>query len=82
MLDVRLFQNLRFSAASGSVTVASFTLFGFIFMITIYFQFLHGLQPLSTGLRTLPVALEHGAARSAEYSSRSVSATRPWLAPA
>src|SRR5215475_10796366 len=30
MLDVRLFRNMRFSAASGAVTVAFFTLFGFI----------------------------------------------------
>lgn len=30
MLDVRLFANLRFSAASASVTVGFFTLFGFI----------------------------------------------------
>jgi len=28
MLDVRIFRNMRFSAASGSVTIASFTLFG------------------------------------------------------
>src|SRR5436305_5515368 len=32
MLDVRLFRNMRFSAASGAVTVAFFTLFGFIFL--------------------------------------------------
>jgi EmrB/QacA subfamily drug resistance transporter len=62
MLDVRLFANLRFSAASASVTVAFFTLFGFIFMVTMYFQFMHGYSPLSTGLRTLPVALSMGAA--------------------
>jgi MFS family permease len=29
MLDVRLFRNMRFSAASGAVTVSFFTLFGF-----------------------------------------------------
>src|SRR6516165_2920371 len=34
MLDVRLFRNMRFSAASGAVTVSFFTLFGFIFLIT------------------------------------------------
>jgi EmrB/QacA subfamily drug resistance transporter len=62
MLDVALFTNLRFSAASGSVTVAFFTLFGFIFMITMYFQFLHGYGPFSTGLRTLPVAFSMGGA--------------------
>jgi len=62
MLDVDLFRNLRFSAASGSVTVAFFALFGFVFMITQYFQFLKGYSPFSTGLRLLPVALSVGAA--------------------
>jgi EmrB/QacA subfamily drug resistance transporter len=62
MLDVTLFKNLRFSAASGSVAVAFFALFGFIFLITQYFQFAKGYSPLSTGVRTLPVALSVGAA--------------------
>jgi EmrB/QacA subfamily drug resistance transporter len=61
MLDVRLFLNLRFSAASGAVTVSFFTLFGFIFLITQYFQFVRGYGPLSTGVRLLPVALSVGA---------------------
>jgi Major Facilitator Superfamily len=62
MLDVGLFKNLRFSAASGAVTVAFFTLYGFIFLITQYFQFLHGYSPFSTGVRLLPVAFSMGAA--------------------
>ena len=61
MLDVRLFRNMRFSAASGSVTVAFFTLFGFIFLMTQYFQFVRGYGPLSTGVHLLPVALSVGA---------------------
>jgi EmrB/QacA subfamily drug resistance transporter len=61
MLDVGLFRNLRFSAASGAVTVSFFTLFGFIFLITQYFQFVRGYAPLSTGVRLLPVALSVGA---------------------
>jgi EmrB/QacA subfamily drug resistance transporter len=56
MLDIRLFRNLRFSAASGAVTISFFSLFGFIFLITLYFQFLKGYGPLSTGVRLLPVA--------------------------
>src|SRR6202042_3452591 len=60
MLDVRLFRNMRFSAASGAVTVSFFTLFGFIFLITQYFQFVRGYGPLSTGVRLLPVALSVG----------------------
>jgi EmrB/QacA subfamily drug resistance transporter len=56
MLDVRLFRNMRFSAASAAVTVSFFTLFGFIFLIAQYFQFVRGYSPLSTGIRLLPVA--------------------------
>jgi EmrB/QacA subfamily drug resistance transporter len=61
MLDVRLFRNMRFSAASGAVTVSFFTLFEFIFLITQYFQFVRGYGPLSAGVRLLPVALAVGA---------------------
>jgi EmrB/QacA subfamily drug resistance transporter len=56
MLDVRLFRNMRFTAASGSVTVAFFALFGFIFLMTQYFQFIRAYAPLSTGVHLLPVA--------------------------
>jgi EmrB/QacA subfamily drug resistance transporter len=57
LIDVGLFTNLRFSAASGAVTVAFFALFGFIFLITQFFQLLKGYGPLETGVRILPVAL-------------------------
>jgi EmrB/QacA subfamily drug resistance transporter len=57
MLDVSLFRDRRFSAASGSVTITFFALFGFIFLITQYFQFIRGYGTLSTGARILPVAL-------------------------
>jgi EmrB/QacA subfamily drug resistance transporter len=56
MLDVRLFRNLRFTAASGSITIAFFVLAGFTFLITQYFQFIKGYTPLGTGVRLLPVA--------------------------
>jgi hypothetical protein len=57
MLDLSLFRNLRFTAASGSVTVVFFALSGFSFLITQYFQFFKGYGPLSTGVRLLPVAI-------------------------
>ena len=60
MLDVKLFTKPAFSAASGSVTIAFFALFGFIFLITQYFQFVRGYGALSTGVRILPVALSLG----------------------
>jgi EmrB/QacA subfamily drug resistance transporter len=56
MLDVRLFRNPRFTAASGSITIGFFTLAGFTFLITQYFQFTKGYTPLGTGVRLLPVA--------------------------
>ncbi len=56
MLDVTLFRDPRFSAASGAVTITFFALFGFIFLITQYFQFVRGYGTLSTGARILPVA--------------------------
>jgi MFS family permease len=65
MLDITLFRNIRFSAASFSITVAFFGLFGFIFLITQYFQLVHGYSPLSAGVRTLPFALGVGAAAPA-----------------
>jgi EmrB/QacA subfamily drug resistance transporter len=60
MLDVTLFANLRFTAASGAVTFAFFALFGFIFLITQYFQFVRGYSPLQSGVRVIPVALAIG----------------------
>jgi predicted MFS family arabinose efflux permease len=57
MLDVRIFRDRRFSAASAAVTVSFFTLLGFIFLITQYFQFVRGYSALSAGVRLLPVAL-------------------------
>lgn len=57
MLDVTLFRTPAFSAASGAVTVAFFALFGFIFLVTQYFQFIRGYGTLSTGVRILPVAI-------------------------
>ncbi len=57
MIDLTLFRTPAFSAASASVTVAFFALFGFIFLVTQYFQFLRGYGSLSTGVRILPVAV-------------------------
>ena len=56
MLDVRFFENPRFSAASGSITVVFFAMFGSIFLLTQYFQFVLGYTPLETGIRMLPFA--------------------------
>ncbi len=56
MLDVTLFKNLRFTAASSAIAFAFFALFGFIFLVTQYFQVVRDYGALETGLRILPVA--------------------------
>ncbi len=61
LLEVGLFRDARFTAASLSVTAAFFALFGFIFLITQYLQLVQGYSPLEAGIRTLPFAIATGA---------------------
>jgi EmrB/QacA subfamily drug resistance transporter len=56
MLDVSFFRNRRFSAASATITLAFFALFGFVFLSTQYLQFVLGFTPFQAGVRTLPFA--------------------------
>jgi EmrB/QacA subfamily drug resistance transporter len=56
MLDVRVFANRRFSAASGSLTLAFFALMGAIFYLTQFLQGVLGYTPLEAGVRLLPIA--------------------------
>ena len=62
MIDMSLFRNPRFTAASASVAIAFFALLGFIFLMTQYFQVVRGYSPLTTGVRLLPVAASVGVA--------------------
>jgi EmrB/QacA subfamily drug resistance transporter len=57
MLDVTVFMNRRFSGGSLAVTAGFLTLFGFIFVITQYFQFIKAYSAFETGVRLLPVAV-------------------------
>jgi EmrB/QacA subfamily drug resistance transporter len=57
MLDVRLFANPRFSAASLSITLAFFSLMGALFFLTQYLQGVQGLSALETGIRFIPIAI-------------------------
>jgi EmrB/QacA subfamily drug resistance transporter len=57
MLDLRLFRNPRFSAASLAVTALYFALFGTIFFQTQHLQIVLGYDPLGAGLRSLPFAV-------------------------
>ena len=57
LLDVRVFAVPRFTGGALSIAVAFFCLFGFIFLITQYFQFVKGYSTLSAGVHTLPFAI-------------------------
>jgi EmrB/QacA subfamily drug resistance transporter len=57
MLDLRVFKNPRFSAASATITLTQFSLYASTFLLTQYFQFLLGYSPLKSGLMLTPVAL-------------------------
>lgn len=56
LLDVRLFEDPRFTAASSTVMVLFFALFGFLFLSTQYLQFVLGYSPSAAGVRVLPYA--------------------------
>jgi Na+/melibiose symporter-like transporter len=57
MLDIRIFANPRFSAASATITLTYFAMFGSTFLLTQYFQFVLGYSPLKAGLMTAPIAI-------------------------
>jgi EmrB/QacA subfamily drug resistance transporter len=56
MLRLSFFENPRFSAASGAITLVFFAMFGTIFLLTQYLQFVLGYAPLEAGFRVMPVA--------------------------
>jgi Na+/melibiose symporter-like transporter len=56
MLDIRFFQNRRFSAANAAITMVFFAMFGSMFLITQYLQIVLGFSALEAGLRMLPMA--------------------------
>jgi EmrB/QacA subfamily drug resistance transporter len=56
MLDVRLFRDRRFSAASGAIALSFFAMFGAIFFLTQYLQLVLGYSAFEAGVRVLPVA--------------------------
>ena len=60
LLDVRVFRDMRVTAATSAIFIAFFSLFGFTFLITQYFQFVRGYDPLESGLHTVPFAIGAG----------------------
>jgi Na+/melibiose symporter-like transporter len=57
MLDLHFFANPRFSAASATITLTFFALYGSTFLLTQYFQFVLLYSPLKAGMLTAPVAV-------------------------
>jgi len=57
MLDVSVFRNLRFSAASLAVGFVFFALMGVVYFLTTYLQSVMGYTALQAGVRMLPVAV-------------------------
>ena len=57
MLDVSLFRNPRFSAASGAVSLTFFGMFGSFFILTQLLQSVMGYTALQAGVRLLPMAV-------------------------
>jgi len=60
MVDLRIFANARFSAASFAVTMIFLALFGWLFLFTQQLQFVLGYNTLQAGVRALPFALTIG----------------------
>ena len=57
MLDPVYFKSRRFNLSALAMTVMFFGLFGWLFMLTQYFQFAQGHSPLDAGLRMMPSAV-------------------------
>ena len=56
VLDIRLFKNMRFTGASVAISLVMFALFGSIFFLTQFLQFVLGYGTLQAGLAIAPVA--------------------------
>jgi DHA2 family multidrug resistance protein-like MFS transporter len=72
MLDLKLFGNRAFASSSTVLALASFALFGMLFFIPQYLQFVLGASALGAGMRLLPLvaAMAVGAPLSGPLASR------------
>ncbi|MFI6431250.1 MFS transporter [Rhodococcus oryzae] len=57
ILDMRLFLIRRFSLPALAIAIAYFSMFGFLFLITQYFQGVREYTPLEFGIASLPFAV-------------------------
>jgi DHA2 family multidrug resistance protein-like MFS transporter len=55
MLDLRFFENRRFSAASAAITVTSMALYGVVFLFTQYLQLVLGYSAVEAGTAGIPL---------------------------
>jgi EmrB/QacA subfamily drug resistance transporter len=70
MLDLRYFRNPRFTAATSTISLIFFVMFGMFFVLTQYLQSVLGYSPLQAGVRVLPWAAAYMV--SATLSARAV----------
>jgi EmrB/QacA subfamily drug resistance transporter len=57
MLDLRAFRRPALTGGSLAISFVFFAMFGTFFMLTQYFQIVHGYSPLGAGVRLLPMAI-------------------------
>ncbi|BAH49902.1 MFS transporter [Rhodococcus opacus] len=57
VLDLRLFRNRRFSLPALAIAIGYFSMFGFLFLITQYFQGVREYTPFEFGIASLPFAV-------------------------
>ncbi len=55
MLPISYFSDRRFSVGSAVITTSFFVMFGWLFLFSLYLQFVRGYSPLEAGLATLPL---------------------------
>jgi EmrB/QacA subfamily drug resistance transporter len=56
MLEIRFFRNPRFSAASLAITLVFFAMFGAMYFLTQYLQFVLGYSTMQAGAALIPMA--------------------------
>ncbi|ETK33885.1 DHA2 family efflux MFS transporter permease subunit [Microbispora sp. ATCC PTA-5024] len=56
LLPLSLFRNVSVSIGTALMILMAFSMFGAMFFLTFFFQGVHGLKPLDSGLRMLPMS--------------------------
>ncbi|MEU9831128.1 DHA2 family efflux MFS transporter permease subunit [Streptosporangium sp. NPDC048047] len=56
LLPLSLFGNASVSIGTGLMVLVAFSMFGAMFFLTFFFQGVHGLSPMDSGLRMLPMS--------------------------